>query len=160
MKFKINPQKLGRSLFIIAVILLTIHLLVLFGILPPHIIWDTTITDQASITVSEAIAIFFIILFMIAILAKQQISVFKLFRRCADPILWIMLVYFLLNVIGALVSDNAIGKLLYAPLTLILVILVFLFILTPSPQTTKKKPQRKQLTKAKKKYRQSQQPRR
>ena len=143
MKLKIHSQKLGQALLGISALLLILHLLVLFGIVPPQIIWDTTITDKASIAISEAIAIFFLAVFVTGILAKLKHPAFKLFYRLSDSFLWIMVVYFLLNVIGDLMSDSAVEKLLYAPLTLIFSVLVILFILAPTPPTEKRRQRKK-----------------
>ncbi|WP_195267025.1 hypothetical protein [Eubacterium sp. 1001713B170207_170306_E7] len=123
MKLKINSRGIGNVLLIALLVLLIIHILVLSGVLSPDIIWDTTITDTASVVISEWIAIFFILLFVFGILLKLNYLPIKGLRKSADSILWIMSLYYMLNIIGNFMSDNPIEKLLYAPLTLIMILM-------------------------------------
>lgn len=123
MKLKINSRGIGNVLLIALLVLLIIHILVLFGVVSPDIIWDTTITDKASVVISEWIAIFFILLFIFGILLKLNYLPMKGLRKSADSILWIMSLYYLLNIIGNFMSDNPIEKLVYAPLTLIMTLM-------------------------------------
>lgn len=123
MKLKINSRGIGNVLLIALLVLLIIHILVLFGVVSPDIIWDTTITDKASVVISEWIAIFFILMFIFGILLKLNYLPMKGLRKSADSILWIMSLYYLLNIIGNFMSDNPIEKLLYSPLTLIMILM-------------------------------------
>ncbi|MDO4289203.1 MAG: hypothetical protein Q4C55_08435 [Eubacterium sp.] len=143
MKLKVNSKKLGQSLLGLSILLLILHLLVLFDIVPPSIIWDTTITDRASVLVSEAIAIFFLAIFMIGLLAKLRWPLVKIFYPLADSFLWIMVVYFFLNAIGHLMADSVVEKLVYAPLIFIFTVLVVIFILAPQAQpVSRRRPKR------------------
>lgn len=87
MKLKINSRGIGNVLLIALLVLLIIHILVLFGVVSPDIIWDTTITDKASVVISEWIAIFFILLFIFGILLKLNYLPMKGLRKSADSIL-------------------------------------------------------------------------
>ncbi|MEG0076090.1 MAG: hypothetical protein RR310_00160 [Eubacterium sp.] len=143
MKIKLNQKGIGHLLLIFMVIFLVLHILVLNGGIPPSIIWDSTITDKASMVISETIAFLFIFLFIFGLLLKLDYIPTKLLKNSADTILWIMILYLLLNIIGCFMSDDIVKKLFYTPVIFIVVLLTLRLIFSsPSPKYKKRKPKK------------------
>jgi hypothetical protein len=102
------------SLFVI------LHLMLLFRLLPYDLVWGGRAAGTVELTVLELIALF-INLLMLGVVAVRA----GIVRLPAGPIFlkivfWIMFLFFLLNTVGNLVSDNRLEQLVFAPLTLLL----------------------------------------
>lgn len=134
MKLRINSRGVGNILLMALFVLFIMHLLVLLGIMKPDLIWDTTATDTESVIISEWIAIFFIFLFAFGVCLKLNYFPLRRLRRSADSILWIMVLYYALNIIGIFMSNSPLAKGIYAPLALFLIILVIRLIFSKSPE--------------------------
>lgn len=136
---KLNAQKLGITILIVFGCLSLIHLLILFDVIPKELIWDTTITDRASVVMASCITLAFFAFCMLTILARIGYLPLNTLDRISDSMLIAMAVYFLLNIVGYFMSDSPLKKLLYTPLTIIFILmLLLLFASRRNPPDRKK----------------------
>lgn len=132
MKLKINEGRLTISLAVIIGLLTLLHFLAATGIILPEVMWDTTITDTASVRIAGSITIIYLLFNLLTILARADRLPFKWLRQASEPILWVLAVYFFFNMVGAFMSDTGLWKILYGPLYAGIAILVVIFTLATS----------------------------
>lgn len=130
---KTDPRGMGNLLLVLMVVFLGFHLLILSGTLDASIYWDSTITNADAIWISESIVIVLILVFIAGIQAKLGRFPFRRLHRHADSILWLMLLYFILNLIGAFLSGNGIRKAFALVMTIVIVYALIRLIFMPAP---------------------------
>lgn len=132
MKLKINEGRLTVSLAVIIGLLILLHFLAATGVIPPEVMWDTTITDTASVHIAGSITVVYLVFNLLTILARAEKLPLKWLRRASEPILWALVVYFFFNMVGAFMSDTGLWKILYGPLYAGIASIVAIFTLATS----------------------------
>jgi hypothetical protein len=113
------------SLFAIT---LVFHALVLFGVIPYSIVWGGRLKSKRDMYRFEVVSILVNTLFIIIALEQASIISFSMPHYLVKGALWLMLAIFLLNSIGNLFSKNRLEKLIFTPLTFLIVILLLIII--------------------------------
>ena len=106
MKKLISAKLAGNTLLIFLALLEVFHVLVLLKIVPFEIIWGGQIKDASSLVVFEGFAFILTLLFAIIIAIKIDYIKVKRLKRLANIGVWVILVYFILNIIGNLTSGG------------------------------------------------------
>ncbi|RPD43026.1 hypothetical protein [Chitinophaga barathri] len=102
--------------------LLLFHFAVISGMLPFDMIWGGQLQTQAQMIRQEIIAIAFILVFLIVALCKAELLPVKAPVRMINVLLWIMAVFFLLNSVANILSENNLERLIFTPISLLLFI--------------------------------------
>jgi hypothetical protein len=98
---------------------------VIIGVIPFEIVWGGRLADKSQMFAFE-IASVIINLFMLAVIAiRASLIKINIGKRFINIVLWLMSALFLLNTIGNLLSNNELEKLLFTPLTFMLLIFSF-----------------------------------
>lgn len=119
---KLVPFKIAGIILIAFMSLLTIfHILILAKVLPSDIVWGSRLENPEQVLIMELIALVLTILFFLVIALK--ISGSNKYRRITNIGVWIVFIYFSLNVIGNLASANIIEKAVLSPIALLMAIL-------------------------------------
>lgn len=125
MKKLISFKLAGDISIIILVLLIVFHILILIGIIPHTIVWGGRIEGGASLIKFELFGLATSFLFLFIILAKVEYLKLKKFRKIINIAVWIVLVWFLLNILGNLLSTASLEKLIFTPISIILSFSVF-----------------------------------
>ena len=122
---RIISARLAANILLIALGLVAIFdVLVLVGILPSDIVWGGQIGDSASNRVLlEIVALLGAAIFAIVIAAKIGYINAGRFTKVITVAVWVIFVFFILNTLGNLASDASFEKLIFAPITIVLVLL-------------------------------------
>jgi FtsH-binding integral membrane protein len=124
MKKLISVKFAGTILLIFLALLTVFHLLILFKVIPANIVWGGQIKDPSSnLFLMELIALLVTFVFIIIIAAKIRKP--AKYRKLINVGVWIIFIYFILNIFGNLASESLVEKAIFVPLTLILSFLTF-----------------------------------
>lgn len=126
----ITARKVAKiGLISIFSLTLIFHLLVLTGIIPYSIVWGGRITNQSQMVVFEAVSIVINAFFLLVILLKSGFFKVQLPEKITNGILWVMVIVFLLNTVGNLLSVNSLEKKIFTPITLLLAVFSLILVL-------------------------------
>lgn len=122
---RLIPAKLAGNLLLIAFAALVLfHLLVLFKVVPPEIVWGGQISAAGtSLLVLEITALAVTLVFAEIIAAKIGYIRAGKFRTVVNIGVWIVFAYLILNLAGNLASGVAFENLVFVPITLVLALL-------------------------------------
>jgi len=121
----ISYKLAGKSIILILILLIIFHLLILTGMLPYDWVWGGNVNTYQKLLNYELIAIIISVLFLIITIFKINSTNLPKFKIFINIGIWIMMVYFFLNLIGNLMSRSSLEKFLFTPIAIILVILIF-----------------------------------
>ena len=122
MKFMVNIKIAGIGLLLLLSATLTLHILIIAGIVPFQIFWGGQMeNDAANMLMMEIVAVAVLALF-IGITILNTYYPFK-YRKLAKVGIWIVFAYLLLNTAGNLVSEAFIEKAVMAPVTFLMSLL-------------------------------------
>lgn len=130
---KFSLKHIGIIILAINLSLIVMHILIMLSILPPDIVWGgsaTGIMNSAYFIGMEILAITFIVLFSIPVMAKINLFAKKLYyvrSRFVNYWLYFICFYYLLNTIGNIASSSDTESMVFTPLTIILSILHLVF---------------------------------
>jgi hypothetical protein len=122
----ISAKLAGNTLLISLILLSIFHILVLTGIVPSNIVWGGGSSNSASNIIALELIAFLVTLVFILIVALKAgyLKIGKL-KKVATIGIWIMGVFFLLNMVGNFNSSSSVEKLVFGPLTIIMALLAF-----------------------------------
>lgn len=116
-----RAASLGLIFILTAVILF--HVLVLIGMVPQDIVWGGRLRTREELVEFElvSIGINFIMVLFVSVRARIiNLSVKPILIRV---VLWLMVVLFILNTVGNLLSQNDLERFIFTPITLLLFVL-------------------------------------
>ncbi len=113
----------GNLLVILNLLLMIFHLLIMFKIISYDFIWGGRISDEKSLFVLESIAIGITLLFILIVLLKIEVIKIRKYKNIVNIAVWIMFVYFTLNILGNIASNATIEKLIFIPISILFSIL-------------------------------------
>jgi hypothetical protein len=124
-----TPTRIASSLliFLFSASLL-FHFLVLGNVIPYEMVWGGRIENREQLIGFEAFSIVSNILFLIILLLKARFLTWNVSPKAVKIGLWVILILFLLNTLGNLLSLNSTEKWIMTPLTTITVILTAILI--------------------------------
>lgn len=121
---KIISEKIaGIGLLTILSLIVIFHFLVLLGIIPFEIVWGGRLTDSAQMIQFEIVSITLNLVMLVTVAIRSEHLNVNINKKIITVALWIMVGIFLLNTIGNLLSSNALEKILFTPLTILLALL-------------------------------------
>lgn len=113
------------NILIFLVFVLTLfHLLILFQLLPYDIVWGGRMKSLEGMYKMEGGALMVTLLFGFVLLMQRGIIKAYISLKVVRAILWVFLVFFLLNTVGNLLAETLIEK-SFSVLTLIFVVLIW-----------------------------------
>lgn len=121
MKRLINARLAGNLLLFFLALTVVLHFFVLFGVVPATIVWGGQAGDN--IAVLEIIALVMTGLFMVITAARVGYVNAGRFVPVVRIGMWVMCAFFALNTVGNLNSAVSIETLIFAPITIILILL-------------------------------------
>ena len=122
----ISAKLTGNTLLISLILLSIFHIMVLTGIVPSNIIWGGRSSNSASnIIALELIALLTTLIFILIVALKAGYLKIGKLKKVATIGIWIMGVFFLLNMVGNFNSSSSVEKLVFGPLTIIMALLAF-----------------------------------
>ena len=122
----ISAKLAGNTLLISLILLSIFHILVLTGIVPSNIVWGGRSSNSASnIIALELIALLTTLIFILIVALKAGYLKIGKLKKVATIGIWIMGVFFLLNMVGNFNSSSSVEKLVFGPLTIIMALLAF-----------------------------------
>lgn len=118
MKKLISVKTAGTILISLLSLLVIFHILILFHVLPADIVWGGRLQSDSDVLKMELIALAITILFLLVIVLKLSKS--PKYRKLINIGVWIIFIYFSLNVLGNIASGNLIEKAVLSPVALIM----------------------------------------
>ena len=120
----ISVKFAGNIILTILSLMVIMHLLILFKILPSDFIWGGQIDNaQSNLYVLEMIAVGVTLVFIFLTSSKTgyiRITKFKILITIGT---WLMFIYFLLNILGNLTSTATLEKIIFTPVSIVLALL-------------------------------------
>lgn len=115
----------AASLGLIAILtsVILFHVLVLVGIIPQDIVWGGRLRTREELVEFELVSIvinFIMVLFVSVRAGIINLSIKPILIRV---VLWLMVVLFILNTLGNLLSQNDLERIIFTPITLLLFVL-------------------------------------
>ena len=122
MKQVLSKKTATFILTVLLGLLLIFHLLVISGMFPADIVWGGQMKPGDSIVLFELLALGMTIIFIFTALTRGVYICNRILGKIAAGFIWIMVVYFILNVAGNLAAKTAAEKWIFTPFTVILVL--------------------------------------
>lgn len=116
---------------LISIFSLTIvfHTLVLLGVIDFNLVWGGRIKSTNDMLKFESISLLLNVFFLLVILVKTQVLRINLSAKLLNVIIWLMIALFAFNTLGNLMSINFYEKLIFTPLTLLIVVMLLNLVL-------------------------------
>lgn len=118
------------GLIIILSLLLFLHILIFLKIIPYSIVWGNRLKSDKEMYRFETLSILASLFFLIIVLIQANILSFNLPDIFLTISFWIMSVVFAFNTVGNILSENKLERILFTPITIIMVILSLTLALT------------------------------
>lgn len=111
------------TLIAILVAIVTLHILILSGLIPYEAVWGGRLQSHEQMVKFETTSIG-INLLLIGIVSLRG----RLLKTTIPPLvitiaLWLMVILFILNTVGNVLSENRVERIVFTPLTIILALL-------------------------------------
>ncbi len=120
-------QKIAQStLILLFVATILFHILVLAQIIDYKLVWGGRMNTVTEMYIFESISLFLNILFLIVVLIKTNKIKIGINKKVINTTLFLMLIVFVLNTVGNLISKNSYEKLIFTPLTFLSAIFIFI----------------------------------
>ncbi len=120
----ISSRAAANGLLVALAGLVLFHVLMLAGVLPADMAWGGRAGESAqSLTVLETVGLVVTVLFAVVVAAKAGYLGGLRFRRTIDVAMWIVFVYFVLNVVGNVASSSSLERAIFTPLSVVLALL-------------------------------------
>jgi hypothetical protein len=111
-----------NGLLIILACFIVFHILILTGAVPYEMVWGGRLQQHSDMLLFETISIVLNLLMILVIAIHSKMLKWHVHTLIMKTALWLMVVLFLLNTVGNLLSKNEWEKLVFTPLTAILFI--------------------------------------
>jgi len=120
----------GDLLLLLLGVLAAFHLLLILGVLPPDIVWGGRAEETpGGVRAMEAVSLAVTLLMMLVVALREGRVGPPRRGKAIRAALWVMFVYFLLNIAGNLASSSAWEKAVFTPLSAVLAALVLVLAL-------------------------------
>jgi hypothetical protein len=121
MKKLIIVNLAGHLLLISLTLLAIFHILIIFQMIPTHMIWGGQFNEFSSnLMLMEFLALIILFIFFLIILVKMGYFRLQKYGKIVDTGMWIIVVYFVLNTIGNLASSVPAEKWIFTPITILI----------------------------------------
>jgi len=117
--FKI-ATRVTLSIFVLTMVN---HILIITSVIPFDAVWGGKLTSIEEMYQFESVSIGITLLMILTVLMKAKILPFSLPAKLVSFLLWLWTVLFALNTLGNLFAETLFEKLVFTPVTLILVFL-------------------------------------
>lgn len=107
------------------------HIAIVLKLVSYKMVWGGRLESDEQMYLFETVSIFILNLFTIVLLAKGNYLSISLPQQAITLSLWGMSTLYLLNTVGNLKSKSRIEQVIFAPLTLMILILLLIILLTP-----------------------------
>lgn len=125
-----RPNLIANIILLILGGMCVFHVLVMAGALPGDMVWGgRAAVSQSDLLLMEAIALIVTLLFMLVIAMKAGYLLSGKLPRTVNAAVWVIAVYFTLNIIGNLTSPSLVEKLIFTPVAVALAVLSFMLAL-------------------------------
>ena len=122
MKNFISQRFAIYGFLIILSLVVIFHLLIMFSVIPFEIVWGGRLKYKSQMLVFETASVIINLLMLTVVMIKAEILNVRINRMIIKIALWIMFGLFFINTFSNLFSKNDFEKVVFAPLTLILLI--------------------------------------
>jgi hypothetical protein len=113
----------GKALIVLLLLLMVIHVLLLFRVIPYEIVWGGNVKNVSQLYTFEISALAINALFLAIVAIRLDLIGAPRLKRAAGIGMWVIFAYFGMNVIGNLTSGVSWEKMLFAPLSILLALL-------------------------------------
>ncbi|MDB5234121.1 MAG: hypothetical protein JWR44_1114 [Hymenobacter sp.] len=96
------------------------HVLVLVGVIPFGMVWGGRLRDHSQMVTFEAVSLAVTLLMLAVVGVRAGYVKIRIHKRVVQGVLWLMMLLFLANTVGNLLSENEFEKMVFTPLTLLL----------------------------------------
>ena len=124
MKRIVSFKLAGNLSIAIMGLLMIFHLIMLSGLLPSDIVWGGRQTGAESMRQMELVSLAVTCFFIFIIMLKMNYIPFKIHKNVITIVLWLMFVWFLLNIIGNLAAATVLEKSIFTPVSIVLMLLI------------------------------------
>lgn len=118
-----------RALIVIFSLTIVLHILVLVSVIPFDMIWGGRIKTLEEMYVFEAVSLSLNLVFLMVILIHSRIWLIKFPQKLIQSLLWVMVVVFMLNTVGNLLSKGTTETMIFTPLTIMITMFCLIILL-------------------------------
>lgn len=98
------------------------HLLVMAGMVPSDIVWGGRVQSQDELIKMESLSLI-ILIFMAFLITLKARWIFRKIAGLSDYLVWLIPILFFLNTLGNMQALNAMERLIFTPITLVLTLI-------------------------------------
>jgi hypothetical protein len=121
----ISERVAANSLVVILSLVTMFHLFVLLRIIPFEIVWGGRLQNTDQMIVFESVSLLLNVIMIAVVVLHTGHFKMRVGQRITTVALWLMVMLFLINTVGNLLSTNQTEKIVFTPLTAILCIFCF-----------------------------------
>lgn len=119
----ISVNLAGTILIAMMILLIAMHVLIMLRVIPYDIVWGGQIKDEASLVPYETGALIVLTIFLAVVAIKVGYLKADRLKKAAGIGTWIVFAYFVLNTVGNFASGVSLEKLIFGPVTIVMVLL-------------------------------------
>jgi len=120
MRRLISAKTAGIIVLLLLLGLLILHIFILMGIISFDLVWGGNIETRAAMINLEVVALITTSLFLLITIYQIKFLYKKIHSRLINIAIWIMFVYFTLNIIGNLAANTGAERMIFTPATILL----------------------------------------
>ncbi len=117
---RISESVASRGLMVLFSLIIVFHLLVLLQVIPFQMVWGGRLNNVGEMYAFEAVSIALNVLMLAVVLVRAGVISLGVNQHAMQILLWMMAALFILNTVGNLFSTNAMEKMIFTPITLVL----------------------------------------
>jgi hypothetical protein len=110
----------GQAVMVLLTALALFHCAVLCGIVPQEHVWGGRAAASDSLILLEVVALVITLLFLFIVVVRVRLPLHNSLHGVVRLALWIMTLYFLLNVIGNIASFSGWERVVFTPVSTLL----------------------------------------
>ena len=124
MRCPIGVRTAANALLVLLGALAAFHVLMLSGALPTDVAWGGRAAgDAGDIMLLEWVALFVTVLFAVIVVVRVGYIVALPLRRTAVVAMWLVCVYFALNIVGNMLSLSGVERAIFTPVSALAAVL-------------------------------------
>ena len=135
MRTPVRARFAGLTLIVLFCLLAVLHVLVMAGLVPGEIVWGGRAAASGNVMVMEAAALLVTLLFVAIVALRLRALASPGLRVSVRVAMWVVVAYLALNLVANLASSVGTESLVFAPLTLVMLLLAVRVAIEPGPPT-------------------------
>lgn len=120
METLISTDLAGKALLSLLALFFILHILIMLGLIPPHIVWGGRINSRQQLLRMESVSLFVLAIFTMLVALRMGYLHFLDNPAVIKGGMWVLFAFFMLNTLGNFAAKSPIEKYGFGTLTILM----------------------------------------